>query len=333
MSRVTSRPGWLVALVLLIQGAVLVSLLIPVSDPRRAPVALVAPPIVSAVLVEQANALPQHPFDAAPADSKEAALAELESGNVVAALVLDLATQRDLLLLEETNGQALNTSIRGIVQSLTARRGRDLDVQVLPGSGRSPMVPALLVLIAMLLGFGAAIVATWRRGPVEGSLAGGMIRQRRFALLAVACAALAGALALATGVAVLPIVVLTFLLVLIAAVATAALQSLFDTVGLVVATLLFTVTAAPLVRGLHPALLPEPWSTLTPWLARGAGLRVARSVVLFDSPGSVRDWLVLLAWLGLSVGTITVARRARARAGVAPPPPLRAGPVAGTRSS
>lgn len=259
---------------------------------------------------------------------------ELAAGTVVAAVVVDLATQHDLLLLDQSNAQAANASLQAVVQPLSAARGRDLDVQVRPGSGRSPVVPALLVLLSMLIGLLAAIGATWRRGPVEGSLAGGLVRQRRFILLAGVCAALAGALALAGGVAALPIVVLTFLLVLIAAVATTALQSLFDTAGLAMATLLFTVSAAPLVRGQFPGFLHEPWNTLTPWLAHGAGLRIARSVVLFDSRGSVRDWLVLLAWLGLSIGTLTVARRARARAGIAPPPPLReAGRLADPTSS
>lgn len=329
MSRLLTRSVWLVAMLLLAQVAVLVSLFGAGHEPRRAPVVIVAPPIVSAFLVGEVNALPGPPFDAAAAETQEDATVLVRNGEVVAALVVDLATERDLLLLSSSNGTESNDAISAAVRSVSASRGRDLDVTVLDGTadGRAPAVPALFVLLTMLVGFGAALVATWRRGPVESQLAGAVVRQRWFVLLAAVAAVLAAAAGLVLDVDPLPFAALTFLLVLVAAACTTALESLFDTAGLALATLLFVITVAPMLRGLHPSLLPEPWNSLEPWLPHGAGLRIARALMLFDSDGPARSWVILLAWLGIAMGTIALSRRARARAEAAPES-LTAGPAA-----
>ena len=320
MSRLTMRSVWLVALIVLAQVAVLFSLLSAGHEPRRAPVSIVAPPIVSSFLVNELNALPGTPYDAAAADTQETAAEQVRSGDVVAALVVDLAGDRDLLLLSAANGTQSNDAITASAQAVSAYRGRDLDIDLLDGLGRPPAVPALYVLLTLVVGFVAALIATWQRGPVETSLAGGVVRLRRFFLLAAAAATLAAAAGLMLDVDPLPFAALTFLLVLVAAVCTTALESLFDTAGLALATLLFVVTIAPVMRGLHPSLLAEPWNTLSSWLPHGAGLQIARALMLFDSDGPARSWLILLIWLGIAASTVVLSRRARARAGEAPTP-------------
>ena len=179
----------------------------------------------------------------------------------------------------------------------------------------------------MVVGFAGAVLATVRRGPVEGSLRGGVIRIHRFVLLAMGCSVVAAPLGAAGSVAVLPVVALTFLLVLVAAMLTTALQSVLDIAGLD-ATILFALTAAPLARGTHPIALPEPWVALTPWLPHGAGLAIARAVIVFGGTGSARDWALLGAYVGLAIVTVTAARQARARAGLAVPQ-LTAAPAGG----
>ena len=327
MSRLTMRSVWLVALIVLAQVAVLFSLFSVGHQPKRAPVAIVAPPIVSSFLVDQLNALPGTPFDAAAADTRQTAADQVRRGEVLAAVVVDLAADRDLLLLSPANGTRSNDAITASAQGVSASRGRDLDVELVEGGGLPPAAPALYVLLTLVVGFGAAVIATWRRGPVETSLAGGVVRLRRFVLLSAAAAALASAAGLILDVDPLRFAALTFLLVLVAAVGTTALESLFDTAGLALATLLFVVTMAPMVRGLHPSLLPEPWNTLAAWLPHGAGLQIARALMLFDSSGPARSWMVLLVWLAIATSTVTLSRRARARAGVLTSP-LTAEPAA-----
>lgn len=331
MARVPSRQAWLLAVALMAQAAVVLGILqaSPTPRPHLAPIIVVAAPIVSGVLVQEANALPGRPFEARPGASQDQALPELEAGAAVGVVVVDLATQHDLLFLAEPNGDGANAAVRSAVEAVSASRGRTLEVRTVAIPGSRPAAPYLLVLVCTLLGFAAAVVSTWRRGPMDASMKSSTVRLRRFVAMAAACAGLAALAAMFADVAALPTFGLAFLVVLVAAVGTTALESLLDTAGLAVATVLFALTAAPLARLVHPILLAEPWATLFPWLPHGAGLAIARSILVFHGTGAVRDWALLLAYLGLSVATITTARRARRRAGVPVRPPLTAGPARG----
>ncbi len=325
MARVPARRTWLIGAAMVLQAIVIGTLVLapPASTPSNAPLAMVAPPIVAAVVVEEINGIAGRPFDASISPDRATAEQSLRAGDVVAAVLVDLSTQHDTLLLVAPNGTGANDAIRDTLQAIGAPRGRTLTVEVLPLPGRHPVAPYALVLLGTLIGFTAAVIVTVRRGPVEASLRGGALRLRRFVLLAAVCAALAAVGGLAADVGALWLAAVTFLLVLIVALLTTALEAVLDVAGLAVATSLFMLTAAPLTRLIHPILQPEPWATLTPWLPHGAGLEIARSVTVFGGTGSARDWAVLLAYLGLAMATIATARRARTRAGVPVPPPLR----------
>jgi hypothetical protein len=294
----------------LLQLVVLVTLAFagPADEPHRAAVRVVAPPVVATAVVNRANAMAEALGTAAEARRS------VRHGHSVAAVVVDLAASTDTLYVASANGTDLNRAVRRQIDAVERSFGRRLVVRDLvparSGDGGARGVYAITG-ASVVIGFLIAIVITWRRGPVAPTLATGVARLTVVAALSVAVGLTAGvAAALRYDGGFLHWSLIAALTVLAGTTTTLALESLIGVYGIGVATTLFVISAAPLVRLTSPLLLPAPWATITPWLPHGASLAAGRGQAYFGGP-DVRPLLVLTVWVAVSVMTMAIARRER----------------------
>lgn len=309
------------ALVLLglLQVVVLVTLALAGPDDvtHRAPVRVVAPAVVAASLVDQANEMDGRPVVASGLSSAADARASVRSGRSVAAVVVDLSREQDVLYVASANGDELNRALVRQVQQVEASFGRSSQVRDLvparQGDSGHRLVYGLTGL-AVAAGLMTAVVITWLRGPRTATLAGGVRRLGVIAGVAVVVGGVLGGLAAAvydTGLGTWWLVVT--LTILASSTTTFALEALFGVVGIGIATTLLVLAAAPLVTLTHPLLLPEPWAAITPWLPHGAALAAGTSQAYFGGDQVLRPVLVLVTWSAVSLLTTVDARRERRR--------------------
>ncbi|WP_134738901.1 DUF4185 domain-containing protein [Nocardioides sp. 503] len=319
MSSVVRRPAVLLCLLLLGCGiALLVSLARHpgTGEPHSVPLVVVAPGVVADALADEANALPGRPFAATAADQTDAEQArdEVTDGTAVAALLVDLAGTRDTLVVNAGRDPGLNDAVVDRVQQNEATRERTLRVEQVGPRGHDASHGYALCLLAAVLGFLAVVLVSARSGPVALTLRRGA---RRVAELAAFAAVAGAALTMlpwtAPGSARPAVVALVALHVLVVAVLTLALESLAGLTGLAVAALSFLVLNAPLVTGLDPLLLPQPWAGLASWSPSGAALRAVEAAAVLGGEHLLRPVLVLLAWLVTGLLTLLSARWVRAR--------------------
>ncbi|MFI5429889.1 hypothetical protein [Aeromicrobium sp. UC242_57] len=301
------------------QVAVIVSLALagPDDSTHRAPIRIVAPPVVATSLVEAANGVAGRPFEARALATAEEARESVRAGRSVAAVVVDLAQERDVLYVASANGAALNRVIEREVDVFEGAFGRTAVVHdLVPAKNGDPGHRLVYVLagVSVLMGLLVAIVATWRHGPRAETLLDGTRRFFATSVAAVVLGGLIGAFCAAyydTGLGIWWLV--TSLTILAATSTTLALQSVFGVFGIGVATTLIVLSAAPLVRLVHPLMLPQPWAAVTPWLPHGAALDAGASHAYFGGDQVLRPVLILTAWIALSLLTTVVARRERQR--------------------
>ncbi|MFT4265487.1 MAG: hypothetical protein QM572_19055 [Nocardioides sp.] len=299
---VTGRGARISALLLILAAAAAAVLAwaVPSSRPVEARLVIVGPAVVSTSLVEQADPAV---FDAWAGTSASAALDAVRRGRADAAVVIDLTADTDTLYLSDASGSTGRRALTAAVGEVSGSLGRGVDVErvPIPHDRRTPYV---VVLAALVLGFLAAIVATWLRGTFEPTFRAGTGRFVVFcgvgAVAGLACAGL--------GWTAVPLVTA---LVVAAALTTTALEALLDLGGIAASGILFLLVAGPLGRFTPTLLVPQPWHAVTPWLPHGAGLALADDIVLFGGAGAARDWAVVAVWVALSVLTLSVARNRR----------------------
>ena len=95
------------------------------------------------------------------------------------------------------------------------------------------------------------------------------------------------------------------LLVFTVSTVTFGLTSLFGTIGIGMAILLFVILGNPSAGGAFAYdVLPEPWRTVGPYLPNGAGVDAIRSLSYFGGDDLARPLTVLAFWLALGVLSI-----------------------------
>ncbi|WP_332665840.1 hypothetical protein [Aeromicrobium sp.] len=318
------RIGAVLALGLL-QVVVVISLALaaPSDHPHEAPVRLVAPPVVATAMIARTNS--DRALEARVLATAEEARDSVRAGHSVAAVVVDLRGEQDTLYVAGANGSALNRDLRERVERIERSFGRDVVVRdLVPARAGDADHRGVYVIAALcsVLGFVVALVVTWLRGPMEQTLVLGARRVAASAAVALTLGGLVGAGAsLRYDEGFLMWWAIAALTVLVGTLTTLALESVFGVLGIGVATTLFVLAAAPLVRLTHPLLLPEPWATITPWLPHGAALDAGTAQAYFGGP-ELRSLLIAIVWTMLSILTMIVARRERARRfGAAPRQP------------
>ncbi|MRJ75757.1 hypothetical protein GEV29_04350 [Aeromicrobium sp. SMF47] len=303
----------------LMQLVVVVTLALagPDASPHAAPIRIVAPPVVAASLVDSANALDGRPFSARALTTADEARASVASGRSVAAVVVDLRNETDVLYVASANGEDLNRAIVREVARVEGAYGRRADVRDVVRADRGDADHRrvyLLTGLAVATGLVVAMVSTWRRGPRSETLAAGA---HRLAVNGAAAVVVGGLLAVyaghAYGTDLAGWWIVLALTIFAVSATTYAFESLFGVIGIGVAVTVLVLAAAPLVTLVHPLLLPQPWAAITPWLPHGAALAAGTSQAYFGADQLVRPVAVLVAWSVLSVLTSIVARRERLR--------------------
>lgn len=305
-----------VGLLAVLQLVVVVTLALagPEDATHRAPVRVVAPPVVGVTVVDRVNALPGQPLQAVALGSQDEAVDSVRSGRSVAAIVVDLRRATDTVLVAGANGDDLNRALRhkiDAVEATYARRTTVRDVAPARAGDAGHRSVYGFAAACMLLGLLSAVVITWRRGPRATTLSRGVQRL----LVNAAVGIVAGGLLAGAMVRVYDDTgfwgwwLLAASTILAGAMTTQALVSLFGAYGLGVATTVLVLAAAPLVTLVHPLLLPEPWVTITPWLPHGAALEAGTSRAYFGGEQALRPTLVLVAWTVISIITNVASRR------------------------
>lgn len=312
------KRWWVVAAVVLAQVFVLGSFVAmgTPTQPRAAPVAVVADPVVVASVADQLAAVSPGAVELRTAPSPAAARADVSAGRLVAAVLVDLRVEQDTVLLASANGDDLNRAVLQLARAVGASSGRDVVVEdVVPTRDGDDDARGIHVLVGtcVLLGFVAPIVITWLRGPVARTWRRGAVR---LAIVAGSAVTVGFVIALVAAPrydgGLLDWWLLAALTLSSSATVTLALEGLFGAAGIGVATALLVLSAAPMARLVSPWMLSEPWSSITPWLPHGAALEVGRAQAYFGGP-DLRALLVLVVWNAWAVLTLVISRRERDR--------------------
>lgn len=307
------RSAIATAAVGLLQLVVLITLASarPSGEPHSAPIRIVAPQVVATALVARANTLSGGPLHAEALSTAREARESVRAGRSVAAIVVDLTAQTDTLYVASANGSDLNRAVRAQVDAIERSYGREVVVRDLVPArdGRGGQLGVYLITaICILIGFGVAIAIAWRRGPVAPSLARGTVRLGVAAGVSVGVGLLVGIVgSLRYDGGFVGWWLLGTLTVLAAAATTMALESVFGVLGIGVATTLFVIEGAPLLRLTPLLLLPDPWAAITPWLPYGSSLAAGTGQAYFGG-SPPRALLVLAVWIAVAVLTLLVAR-------------------------
>lgn len=223
------------------------------------------------------------------------------------------------MLLASTNGADLNRAVLRVFVTVESSFGRDAVVQdVVPTRAGDEDAWGVYAIVGLcvLLGFVAPIVITGVRGPVAPTLARGLVRLAIVGASATVVGLFVALAAAARYDGGLPSWWLIASLTLAAsATVTLALEGLFGVLGIGVAIAMLVLSAAPMARLASPLMLPDPWSTITPWLPHGAALDAARDQAYFGG-SDAQSLQVLVAWSVLAVVTLLVSRRERPRVAV-----------------
>ena len=300
-----------VAIAALLGGlaALLALLLDAESAPHEVPVGLVAPGVVSDLLVEDVRDARVTPV---PLADETAGRRRLEAGHVAAVVIVDLAATEDRVLIDPRRNHALTHAVTAVIAEQEAALGRTIATEEVGPSAPtaraidrlSAVAPATGLLLAILL-----ILARNGFPPDRRRL------PRRIAWLTLGSLGIGALLAwvpplapagLGAREASYATLALT-LTVLAAALVTLALETRLRTLGIALAATLLAGFAAPALLHRDRALLPQPWRWIDGWTVPGA----ARAALAEATYGrwSV-SLLALAAWAlaGATVWAVTVRR-------------------------
>ena len=285
-------------------------------EPHRVPLLVAAPAVVAASLADEADAMPGTPFDATWTDDTDQARTAVRDGTAVAAVLVDLRTTRDVVLVDARADAALNDAVTDRLAAISASRDRTFAVEELaPEDADAADRVRWFVLLAGALGLGFALALSLVRGR-----AGGSDRARVLpGLAALAGVAVAGAsvLQLAPGTRLLgddPAVIgVGALYVFTMGAVVLGAEALAGVVGLAAATAAHFVLATPLLFATNHYLLPPFWARATSWLPTSAA-QEALTEVAHVEPAAARQPVLGLAAVALvAVLAVALAHRVHER--------------------
>ena len=305
---VSLRTTSLIGGVLLLQFAFILSYVAAFHAPKPHEIRLgiVSPSgKISEQTAEKMDAISAHPLNAVPVADKDTAIRQLKSGELSAALVINIFGKTDTLLISSGGGAAVANAVTKVMTLLEATQGRKVEVQdVVPlqsgdyygltgfylvigwivggylmasllgiAKGTRPATPrrayirlGAIVPYAIISGFGGAFIVD----QVLGALTGHFVEL-----------ALLGAL-----------------LVAAAASVTMAFQVMFGVVGIGIAVLVFVILGNPSAGGAYQTeLLPPFWRFLSYGLPTGSGTDTVRRIVYLESTGIRGHLIVISVWL------------------------------------
>lgn len=258
-------------LVLIALGWIVTGLRADSGELHEVPVVLVGPDVVTAPLVKQVNAVPGRPFTAGGVDDPAEAAELLESGDVVAALHLDLSGTRDELRITAAHRPELAREIHAEVARIETSRGRT--VALAPTDDRHEERSwARITFATALAGFLLVCVVSLVWGPLARTLPRLLARLTALAALAVGAGIWGWFLAAPESAGERMLVASVLAATVVAAGAlTFACEVIGGLPGLLFAAAVIVAGPAPLVLAGDRLLLTEPWATGSRWTIAGAG--------------------------------------------------------------
>ncbi|MBZ5737905.1 DUF4185 domain-containing protein [Nocardioides mangrovi] len=299
-------------LVVLVQAVLLATMARGGGDrePHDVPILIAAPAVVAHQLATEANAMPADPFDATWTDDAADARGQVEDGEVVAAVLVDLRGTRDVVLVHAALDDDLTDAVVDRVRAVEKSRDRTVEVQRLaPSDAGGASRIRWYALCCGLLGLAFALAVSLTRGPVAASAARGVVR-----VVGLGAASLGGAALLQLVPALrlpghhLAVVAIGAALSFALGAITFALEALLGLVGLVAMAATTFLLSTPLLSGTSRYLLPTPWPTVTPWLPCGSALDALADVAYLDPGRSTRSVLLLAGAGALAVVALLLAR-------------------------
>lgn len=276
---------------------------------------------ISTQTAEKIDAVDSHPFNAVPVADKDTAIRQIKSGELSAALVINIFGKTDTLLVSSGGGATVANAVTKAITLLEATQKRTVIVEdVVPlqsgdnygltgfylvigwivggylmasvmgvSAGARPATPrrayfrlGAIVPYAIVSGFGGAVIVD----QVLGALTGHFVELW-----------LLGALLVASAAAV-----------------TLAFQVMFGVIGVGIAVLVFVILGNPSAGGAYQAeLLPPFWRFLTNALPTGAGTDTVRRIVYLDSHGVSGHLIVISIWLIAGAVVTVIASHLRHR--------------------
>ncbi|KQW47897.1 hypothetical protein ASC77_15915 [Nocardioides sp. Root1257] len=282
--------------------------------PHHVPLLIAGPAVVAESLAGEAGSMPGEPFDATWTDDEDEARAAILDGTVVAAVLVDLRTTQDVVLVNARADHALNDAVVESIASVERAHDRTVTVEELAKEGADGAAGRVRMHVLLLgaVGFGFVLLISLVRGPVASSARLGVLR-----VVALAGVSVAGAALLQVVPATrlpgddLAIIGLGALYAFSLGALALAVEALAGLVGLTAAAASYFVLATPLLAGTSHHLLPPPWSRVTPWMPIGAAQEALGTVAYFDPGRAVQPALVVAAAGLLAVLALVLARQLR----------------------
>jgi hypothetical protein len=316
---VSLRTVGLVTGVLLLQIAFIASYVGAFHHPKPHDIRIgvSAPAAQAAKISAQLAALEGSPLDPRVVTDAAEARRQVVSGKLSAALVVDVASTQDTLLIASGGGSSLATAIETVLTGVEQHQQRTVQVtDVVPlESGDARGLSGFYLVIGWLVGgYLVASLLGVAKGARPANRRRALIRLGSTVPYAIA-SGIGGALVVDQGFGALTghfwaLAGLGTLLVLSAATVTMAFQVLFGTIGIGLTVLLFVVLGNPSAGGAYQTeLLPGLWRAIGPHIPNGAGTDAVRQVVYFNARVGHQVLLIgAYAVLG-AVVTVLAARR------------------------
>ena len=284
-------------------------------------VGVAAPPIVVEALTDALSSLPGSPITVVSigtgalheSTALERGRDAVADGRLDAVVVLDLTTTSDTLFVTTTRTGPYVDAVAARLASVSKGFGRTLELQrVDPDRATAPAwMPGALAGVWSAVGVLGAVAATIVGGRVDRD-GGSSIRRLGLLLLAGVAAGL-GSVSMAGLSGPQPtaalIVAATVTVAVTGGLALAA-ESLLGLPGIAVAVAVMVGPTLPLLTGVTPDLLAEPWHAIDRISPQTAAWQVARTAV-GHTDGSGAPWAMLAAWGGIAVLTVLTARAMR----------------------
>ncbi|HWI43380.1 MAG TPA: hypothetical protein VNS81_07145 [Nocardioides sp.] len=281
--------------------------------------AVAGPAVAAQPVAASADSLSGDPFDAVALSAADGTAPDgaavrdrVRDGELDAAVVLDLATTTDTLVVRAGRPPELVAALRDQLDVLASGYGRRLRVVTVTGSEHATSTAVSLATTTWAL-VGLAVVAAISvvRGPVASSARRGALR-----LVALGVVGMGTGVGSALAVGAPPGSGLRIVAVATAAVVTTgalvlSAESLLGLAGLAVATTLVCGPLMPLLALEEPTLMADPWAHTYRVLPHFGWWRLAEHTMATPHGGSAGALALVAAWFAIALLTLVVARALR----------------------
>jgi len=287
---------------------------------HEARIGVAAPPIVAQAIVDSAATLAGTPFEVVPLDDADAApydtaMEAVTEGRLDAAVVIDLRLTTDTLLVTTTRTETYVDALRERLTVISKGYGRTLEIEYVDPDGATGSARTPGVLVAIWCAVGILVVAgiSAERGPVAPTPVHGLARLVVVAAVGAACGVVSAIVVGGGAGTTTALVVAAVATVTVTGALVLAAESVLGLAGLGVAAALMVGPALPLLTGVNPDLLTEPWHTVDRVSPQTAAWQVVR-VALGHAEGAAGSRMLLTAWAAIASLTLLTARAVRPRA-------------------